>query len=48
MDKVLKCKFLRNHRGSDDTYIFPAVDNIDNVSFDQVSKVLTVLSVKRG
>lgn len=45
---VLRCKFLRNNKGSADTYIFPPIDDIDYVSFSQIERVLSVYSNSRG
>lgn len=46
--KVITCKFLRNYKGSNDTYVFPVIDDIDGVSFDQIVSVLTLSSCHRG
>lgn len=45
---VLRCKCLRNNKGSTDTYVFPPIDDIDFVSFAQIERVLTIYSESRG
>lgn len=46
--KPLVCKFMRNYRGSPDTYIFPNVPDVGFASFGQIVKKLDVHSNQRG